>query len=327
MKRFTSAFKSRFLLIAVVYSAGMLSAAAPSAEAKLRVVTTLPSFAELAREVGGEEVDASSMVKGSQDPHFVDPKPDLVLQLHRADLLIRVGLGLEDGWLPPLLIGSRNGKIQNGAKGNLEASTLVKLQDVPEGKLDRAQGDVHPGGNPHFMLDPRIGIQVAQGIAARLGELEPSKAADFKKRADAFAAQLQSKIQAWEAALKPWAGKSIVTYHKSFTYFASWIGLKVVDTVEPKPGIPPSPEHVVKLTRMMSEQKIPLILIEPYYPKSTSEEVAKSSGAKLLVIPTEVGGAPEAGSYAAIFDQIVQRFGQPAPSQVSTQKPKAGSKK
>lgn len=278
------------------------------AEAKLKVVTTLASFADIASKVGGDEVDAVSLTRGSQDPHFVDAKPDLILKMNRADLLIRVGLGLEDGWLPPLVTGSRNSRIQPASQGNLEASTLVTLKEVPTGALDRSQGDVHPGGNPHFMLDPRNGVLFAQGIAERLAKLDPPNAAAYRKRAETYVAELKTKISEWEAAFKPLSGRPVVTYHKSWVYFAGWVGLDVVGHVEPKAGVPPSPEHVVRLVGLMKEKKAKQILIEPYYPKSASETVAEKVGAKVVVLPNEVNGVPEAKSYIAVFDAIANRL-------------------
>lgn len=274
--------------------------------AKLQVVTTLPSFADIAQRVGGDEVKAVSLTKGTQDPHFVDAKPDLILYLNKADLLIRAGLGLEDGWLPPLLTGSRNGRIQIGSEGHLDVSTLVSLKEVPKGPLDRSMGDVHPGGNPHFMLDPANGAVVARAVAERLGKLEPQKASEFVKRAEAFAAELSKKIHAWHGALKALRGVPVVTYHKSWVYFSEWAGLVEAGYVEPKPGIPPSPDHIVKLVSLMKQKKVKLMLIEPYYPKGSAEEVARETGAKLLVVPTEVLGTPEAKDYVSLFDEIVK---------------------
>lgn len=296
--------ESRIRAFLFVLLAGTL-ASGPDAWAKLKVVTTLPSFADIAAKVGGEEIESLSLTQGYQDPHFVDAKPDLVLKLNKADLLIHVGLGLEDGWLPPLLVGSRNGKIQKGADGNLEASSAVTLKDVSQGAVDRSMGDVHPGGNPHFMLDPRNGAKIAWAISEKLSKLDPAKGKEYAKRADAYVKELESRIQSWEKRLKPWAGKPVATYHKSWTYFTSWVGMKEEGTVEPKPGIPPTPEHVVKLVRELKEKKVGLILIEPYYPKGTAEHVAAQAGAKVLVLPTEVRATPEATTYVGVFDRII----------------------
>jgi zinc/manganese transport system substrate-binding protein len=251
-------------------------------------------------------VNATSLTRGTQDPHFVDAKPDLMLSLNKADILIRAGLGLEDGWLPPLLVGSRNSKIQNGTEGNLDASSVMPLKEVPKTPLDRAQGDVHPGGNPHFMLDPRNGIILANAIAERLAKIDPAKAEDFRKRAAAYSADLKKHIEQWDKELKPFAGTSVVTYHKSWIYFLDWAHFKEAATVEPKPGIPPSPEHVVQLIQLMKQQKIRLILKEPFYPKGVAQDVAQQTGAKLLVLPAEVKGSSEAKTYVDMFEQIVK---------------------
>lgn len=302
MKR--TVLRTSFLFASLAWALGMSSAA----QAKVTVVTTLPSFADIAKNVGGDEVNAISLTRGNQDPHFVDAKPDLMLTLNKADLLIRAGLGLEDGWLPPLLTGSRNGKILNGTDGNLDVSSAMVLKEVPKTPLDRAQGDVHPGGNPHFMVDPRNGIVLANAIAERLAKLDPGKAEDFRKRAAAYSADLKKHIEQWDKDLKPFAGTQVVTYHKSWIYFLDWAHFKEMGTVEPKPGIPPSPEHVVQLIHLMKQQKIKLILMEPFYPKGVAQDIAQQTGAKLLVLPVEVKGNSEAKTYIDVFDQIVKQI-------------------
>lgn len=291
---------------------GSLMIASP-AFAKIKVVTTLPSFADIAQNVGGDEVSVTPLTKGTQDPHFVDAKPDLILDLNKADLLIRAGLGLEDGWLPPLQTGSRNSRIQSGADGNLDVSSLIHLKEVPKTPLDRSMGDVHPGGNPHFMLDPNNGVILARGIADRLSKLDPSHAGDFRKRAENFSAALKKKIQAWKSALKPLQGKPVVTYHRSWVYFIDWAGLTDAGTVEPKPGIPPSPEHIVTLIHSMKERNVKLMVMEPFYPKGAAEQVATETGARLLVLPAEVKGEPDVKTYIDLFDTIVRKLTRSSP--------------
>lgn len=283
-------------------------ALSPKSEAKMNVVTTLPSFADIVAQVGGSDVSVVSLLKGTQDPHFAEVKPDLILKLNLANLLIQAGLDLEDGWLPPLLSASNNAEVQIRAKGYLDASTLFSVKDVSSERVNQGIGDVHPSGNPHFMLDPRNGLIFAQEVSDKLSKLEPKKAGDFKKRANDYIDDLKKHIQSWELALKPVSGKSVVTYHKSWTYFSSWIGFKEEEYIEPKPGFPPSPEHIVKLIEKMKEKKIQLILMEPHYPKETAAHIAKATGAKLLILPTEVYGSLEAKTYIALFDQIVQKL-------------------
>ena len=282
----------------------------PAVHAKLSVVTTLPSFADIARNVGGDDITVESLTRGTQDPHFVDAKPSLVLVLNRADLLIRVGLGLEDGWLPPLLTGARNGKIQTGAPGDLNVSAHIVLKEVPRSPIDRSMGDVHPGGNPHFMADPRNGIVAAKAIAERLAQLDPDRAADYNRRADSYATALKERIGRWEKALQPWAGRPVVTYHKSWLYFSEWARLTEVGFVEPKPGIPPSPSHVVELVALMKARQAKLVLMEPFYPRDTAEKVANLTGAKLLVLPVESEGSPEVKTYFDVFENIVRSLSQ-----------------
>jgi zinc/manganese transport system substrate-binding protein len=294
----SSLSKMVFVLgFSLLISAGEVSA-------KLRVVTTLPSFADIAAAVGGEEVDAQSLTRGRQDPHFVDAKPDLMLKLGRADVMIHAGLGLEDGWLPPLLTGARNAKIQPGSLGNITASNFIQLLEVPQGKVERSQGDVHPGGNPHFMLDPRNGVVLAQALADKFGELDPSHRELFQSNAKRWIDDLKKEIAGWEKQLSKWKGRTVVTYHRSWSYFLAWSGIKLAATVEPKPGIPPSPEHVVSLVQQIRREKIGTILVEPYYPKSVAEQVARETGAKLLVLPTEVQGAEGVDHYPQIFQTI-----------------------
>jgi zinc/manganese transport system substrate-binding protein len=276
--------------------------------AKIRVVTSLPSFGDIATNVGGDEVDVDSLTKGTQDPHFVDAKPSLILKLNKADLLIRAGLGLEDGWLPPLVTGARNAKIQNGGDGNLDASARMSLKEVPTGKIDRSQGDVHPGGNPHFMTDPRNGIVLAKAIAEYLSKIDPSKADFFKKRSDAYISKLRAKITIWEKSLAALKGKKVVTYHKSWIYFSEWVGLEEVGYLEPKPGVPPSPDHIAKLIGLMKQKNVPIIIMEPFYPKGVGEDVASRTSSQLLILPTEVLGVPEAKTYIDMYNYIVQKM-------------------
>lgn len=276
--------------------------------AKIRIVTTLPSFADIAANVGGDEIEVIPLLKGVQDPHFVDPRPDIILKLNRADLLIHAGLGLEDGWLPSLLTGSRNGKIQGTSEGNFDVSTLMRLKEILQGNINRAQGDVHPGGNPHYMLDPRNGIILAKALGERLGKIKPSKTEYFKGRAEMYSKDLLYRITAWEKTLSFLKERPVVTYHRSWVYFSNWIGLNIVGYVEPKPGVPPSPDHIAKLINLMKEKKTKLILMEHYYPKSSAQEVARQTGSTLFVLPTEVQGAPEIKTYISVFDEITKNL-------------------
>ena len=299
--------KSRlFVTIFSVLSVGFLSL---PALAKINVVTTLPSFADIATQVGGDEVSVVTLTRGNQDPHFVDARPDLVLKLNRAELIIHAGLGLEDGWLPPLLVGARNGAIQLGSMGNLNVATLMALKDRNFGNMDRSAGDVHPGGNPHFMLDPHNGVVLAIGIADKLGQMEPEKSGFFHKRADDYSKKMLEKIASWEKDSKPaLSGKTVVTYHRSWIYLTEWLGIQTLGHVEPKPGIPPSPGHIIKLVKQMKNTQVKALIMEPFYPRGVNEDVARQTGAQLLVLPAEVGGVSEAKTYIEMFDYILKEL-------------------
>jgi len=223
--------------------------------AKVRVVTSVPTLAAIAEEVGGDKVEVEGLAKGYQDPHFVDSKPSYVLLLNKADLLLYTGLDLEIGWLPVLITGSRNSKITSTASpGRLDTSTLIlNILEVPNTKVDRSMGDIHPGGNPHYWLDPRNGIATANGIAERLMEIDPENSSYYDERLGDFVKRLNAKIQEWDKKLAPYRGTEIVTYHKSWVYFSDWAGFKEVGYIEPKPGIPPSPSHAAELIRKMKE--------------------------------------------------------------------------
>jgi zinc/manganese transport system substrate-binding protein len=262
--------------------------ATPPARAKLKVIATVPDLAAIARAVAGEHARVDSLSLPHQDPHFVDARPHLMLALNRADLLLVVGLEIEVGWLPPLLTGARNGRIQPGNEGYLDCSTAVELREVPQVRIDRSMGDIHPGGNPHYLVQPGNAMAVARAIGDRLAKLDPAHRAAFAKRTATFIAQLTKARQRWRAAIKPFRGTKVVAYHKAWIYFTDEIGLEIVGYLEPKPGIPPNAAHLLRLLRRMREDKVPLILTNSYYPDRATQLVARKSGAILLKV---AGGA------------------------------------
>jgi len=277
-------------------------------QAKFKVVTTIPDLAALASEVGGDKIDVESLARGDQDPHYIEPKPSFALKLNRADLLIEIGLQLEIGWLPVLLTQSHNPKIQTGALGHLQASEGLNLLEIPTGPVDRSQGDVHPEGNPHYWLNPRNGLIIAKHIADRLAEIDPANAALYQQNFKSFQARFQKKLTEWEKAISPLKGKKIITYHKSFSYFVNWSGLAVVDQIEPKPGIPPSPSHILALIDRITAEKIPLIITENYYDPRASQKLSQKTGAKVLLLPTSVGGETAIKTYEDLFDYLVTQL-------------------
>ncbi|MBI4663738.1 MAG: zinc ABC transporter substrate-binding protein [Verrucomicrobia bacterium] len=278
------------------------------ASAKVNVVATLPDFAALAQEVGGDKITVTSLVKGPEDAHFVDPKPSFITVLNKADLLIEGGADLEIGWLPPLVNNARNAKILPGASGRLNASSGIRLLDVPSGPVDRSQGDVHPLGNPHFWLDPANAKILVNHIAEALGRLDGSNSDYYAANARQFNDRIDRKLAEWNRLLEPYRGAKVVTYHKSFDYFLERFGLALAGTIEPKPGIEPSPAHIGALVARAKEEEVKLVLIEPFRPRKTPEYIARNAGAKLLVVPEKVGGHEKVKDYFSLFDYDVAQI-------------------
>lgn len=264
----------------------LLAPRAGQAAAALRVVTTCTDLAALAAAVGGEQVHARSLGGPGDDLHFLDARPSLLVPLHRADALVVIGLEMEVGWLPPLLTSARNARIQPGAPGHIDASTMARLLEVEGGRVDRARGDVHAGGNPHYLHDPRNAARVARGLAEHLGRLAPGHAAAFLARAEAFAARLEAAAtdQAARFSALPAARRKAVSYHKSLTYLFDWLQLNDVIQFEPLPGIPPTPGHLKRVVDTMREQGAALIVQERYYPQRSARTVASLVGARLVAI-------------------------------------------
>lgn len=280
----------------------LLLAVSP-ATAAVRVVTTIPDFGAIAKEVGGPLVDVTALVRPTQDPHFLDAKPSFVVSLNRADLLLLAGLELEGGWLPPLLGAARNPLVQRGGEGYLDCSTLIPPMEVEA--ADRSKGDIHPGGNPHYWFDPRNCVRLARGIAARLAELDREHAADYARGAEAFVARLEARMADWRRALDPKKGTRVVVYHRSWVYFLDYAGFEEVGALEPKPGIPPGPDHVAELVRRVQKLGVKYVLQESFYPAQLSRVFAEKSGATLKVLPTMVG-AGDTDSYIALVDSLVR---------------------
>jgi len=287
-------------VLSALLVSSLLGVAAP-ARAGIKVVTTTEDLASLAREVGGDKISVESIAKGYQDPHFVEAKPSFILKLHSADLLVVVGRDLEIGWLPPLLQQSRNEKIQMGSRGYLDASLTAKILDIPQGQITRAMGDVHPLGNPHYWLDPGNGRRIAQAVQAKLSELQPADAVYFAQRFADFDKRLAEAERGWDAAMGPYKGTKVVTYHRSWPNFVERFGLDVIGYVEPKPGIPPSPQHTINLIGEMKKVKATIILVEPYFDLKTPQSVARETGGRVVVLAPSVGGVKEAGDYIQLF--------------------------
>jgi zinc/manganese transport system substrate-binding protein len=272
------------------------------AQGKLNVVAATEDLASIGREIGGDRISIESIARGYQDPHFVEAKPSFILKLQKADLLIVVGRELEIGWLPPLMQQSRNNKIQPGAQGYLDASLTARILEVPTGQITRAMGDVHPLGNPHYWLDPENGKLVAKEIAAKLSELRPNDKAYFDQRLADFSQRLDAAEKRWLDAMAPYKGTKIVTYHRSFPNFAERFGLDIIGYVEPRPGIPPTPQHTLDLINEMKRQNVKIVMVEPYFDLKTPNSIGQQTGAQVLVMPPSVGGVKEASDYFKLFD-------------------------
>ena len=296
--------------LTIVIAFAVLTLSGQNTQAEISIVTTLPDLAAIARDIGGDKVEVVSLTKGYQDPHFVDAKPIYVTKLNNADMLIYNGLELEVGWLPVLITGARNSDIlAANTVGHYNASTSIKKRlEVPTGPVDRSMGDVHPSGNPHYMLDPRNGIPVARGIAARLIKLDPENAGYYEEKFDKFVSALERRISEWEKELEPYRGTEVVTYHKVWTYFLDWAGFELVGTIEPKPGIPPSPSYVAKLVKIADSRDVSLIMSANYYPRKTAEIIAQKTGAAYLILPSMVEGQEGINTYFDLFDTIVTQI-------------------
>src|SRR2546425_3931387 len=272
------------------------------AQGKLTVVTTTEDLASIGREVAGDRASIESLARGYQDPHFVEPKPSFILKLQKADVLVAVGRELEIGWLPPLIQQSRNGRIQPGADGYVDASLHAEILEVPQGQITRAMGDVHPLGNPHYWLDPENGKRIARDEADKFSELRPNDRAYFEQRLADFTTRLDAAEKRWLAAMAPYKGTKVVTYHRSFPNFAKRFGLDIIGYVEPRPGIPPTPQHTLDLINEMKRQNVKLILVEPYFDLKTPKKIASDVGWEVLVMPPSVGGVKEGTDYFKLFD-------------------------
>jgi len=286
---------------------GLLVALWPHDAYALRVVATTPDLASIAKTIGGERAEVSALALHTQDPHWVDARPHLALDLARADLLIAVGLDLEVGWLPVLQKGARNANILNGGRGFLDCSKAVDLLEVPQVKIDRSMGDIHPGGNPHYLWDPSRAERVAQAIAARMAELEPNSKVIYDKNLATFRQRLSEARARWQTSLAALRGQKAIAYHASMAYLARWLGLSIVEHVEPKPGISPNPRHVARVPAVAREQGVKLFVQESWFPDSTSRALAERSGAALVRLP---GGPdfPRGEDYVSWLAAVVSKL-------------------
>jgi zinc/manganese transport system substrate-binding protein len=283
----------------------MLGLLPTAAFADLKVATSLTDLASVAQFVGGKHVTAQSLCRGYEDPHFVPAKPSLMKSIQNADVFVSTGLELDGGWLPLVLPGSRNPRIQPGTKGFVDASQGVDVLEKPVGTVSRAEGDVHPLGNPHYYADPKDLEIVADHLARVFSQLDPANSADYAANAKRFHERMEESLAKWDKEMEPYKGASVVTYHRNFDYFADRFGLKLFGTVEPKPGIPPSPRHINELAEAMKQAGVKVVLYQPYYSADASNGLAKRAGGVALEVATEVGGMPGTTDVFSKFDKLV----------------------
>jgi ABC-type Zn uptake system ZnuABC Zn-binding protein ZnuA len=322
----------RFITCAFVVLAFALCAASALAE-PLRIVTSVPDLADLARQVGGDELEVESLVRGPQDPHFIDPRPTFVRRLHDADLYVEMGLGLEIGWSPVLLQSARNAKVRPGGEGYVDASRAVAPLEVPAGAVDRSQGDVHVGGNPHYLSDPLNGVRVARLLAERLAAARPAAAAKFAEGAAGFerallerlvgaelaarvpAAELIAQIEGGRLAEAPrgWLGRLAgargvlaVQDHRLWPYFARRFGLELVAELEPIPGIAPTTSHLTEVVGLVKARGVRLLLASPYFDPRHARTVADRTGIPVVMLAHQVGALPGADDYLATVERNVR---------------------
>jgi zinc/manganese transport system substrate-binding protein len=286
------------IVLAVVL---MLLASSASADAKIRVVATIPDLADMARNIGGDLLEIKSLATGVEDIHAVPMKPSFATLLNRADVLMLVGLEIEHAFLPALLEAARNPKILPSAPGYIDCSVYVVPLEVPT-RIDRALGDVHPMGNPHINLDPVAGKDMARAIADGLTRNYPEHEATFKKNLAAYLATLDVAIARWQREATPLRGVKFVSYHPDMLYFAERFGMEAAGTIEIRPGVDPTPGHIVALEERMRREGIKLVVRERHYPARLAETIAQRTGAKLVELPVMVGGVPEARDYVSFID-------------------------
>ncbi len=291
--------KQIMILLSGLWLAGL------PAQAKLNVVATTPDIASLAEAVGGDHISLTTLARPTEDPHFIDPKPSFIAKLNRADVLLQGGAELEIGWLPPLVAGTRNAKIANGALGNVRCNDGIVMLEVP-GTLDRSQGDIHAAGNPHYLVDPVNAGIVARHLAATFGRMDGAHAAAYEANARQFLDALNTHMAGWQKTLAPFQGAHIVAYHNSWPYFAKHFGLQLDLFLEPKPGLPPTPGHLAEVITRMKEENAKVILVDPYLSRKTAETVAAETGATVVDVTQFPGGvAGTSGSYLVMMDYLV----------------------
>jgi ABC-type Zn uptake system ZnuABC Zn-binding protein ZnuA len=279
-------------------------AAQPAQAAKIKVVTTLTDLADFTRAVGGDLVEVRSLATGVEDTHGVPMKPSFVPVMNRADLLVLVGFDCEHAFLPALLEASKNPRIQNGQPGYVDCGKGIVPIGVPR-STDHSAGDVHPYGNPHYMLDPTLARIAVGEICDALAAFDPQHEAAFKRNRDAYWARLDAKIAEWKDLAKPLKGVKFISYHEEWEYFAKAFGMEAFDTVEIRPGIDPTARHIEDLITRMKAEHVSIVIREPQFPERVPKLIAEKTGATLVKLPIMPGGVPHTDTYIEMMDYII----------------------
>lgn len=285
----------------------LLTLAALPAQADLKVFATVPEWAALAREIGGDKVQVYAATTAFQDPHRIEAKPSLLAQARQANLVVAAGADLEIGWLPLVLRDSGNAAIQQSQTGYFEASAWVNRLEVPT-VLDRAHGDVHAAGNPHVHLDPRNVLKVGEALTARMAELDPAQAATYRSGFKTFAGKWQVAMARWEKEAAPLRGVGVLVHHRSFVYLENWLGMRELGALEPKPGIEPTSGHLTGLLARQQTTPAKMVLRAAYQQDGPSLWIAGKAGIPAVLLPYTVGGTPEAKDLFGLFDDTLHRL-------------------
>jgi len=288
-------------------AAALAAFAALSAHATLNVFATVPEWAALAEEIGGDKVNVYAATNALQDPHRVEARPSLIAKARGADLVVATGAELEVGWLPLVLQQSANAKVRPGSPGYFEAVTAVPVLGKPT-RLDRAEGDIHPQGDPHIQTDARNIGRVAEALSARMAQLDPADAAVFQSRTKQFLEKWHAAVAKWEKQAAPLKGARVVVQHKAFTYLIAWLGLEEVAALEPKPGMEPTTAHLSEVLATLEKQPAKMVLRAAYQGDRASQWLAQRTKINAVELPFTVGGTPGAKDLFGLFDETIQRL-------------------
>ncbi len=276
------------------------------AEGPLRVVSTLSSYADIVKTIGAERVEVSSVASPRFNPHFIEPRPSDVLKLKKADLFVHSGLDLE-AWRGPLLDAVAKADFRSGGSRQLDLSEGIALLEVPAGQVSRAEGDIHQFGNPHYWTDPRNGLIIARHIAQKLGEIDPAGRSVYQSNLMRFEQALRSKMQEWTALLQPFHDKELVGYHNEWPYLVQFMGLKMEQFVEPKPGIPPGPQHLEELVQYIKQHQVKAVIQTSYFPQEAGEFLHDKTGVKILSLCQNVAELAQCPDYISMLDFAVKK--------------------